>query len=228
MRFGLPFTQSWRFHWNRTEWNYTFSTCASVFLFIDFLLGRRTEARNLNDKNISEPFLAQLSVNDKYRYYIISICFCVKYGLVSLSLFHYQDRFGRGAVSKKCVSQSKLPLPLSIKNWWHGCGGITRDWINTAPASPLTSLALRASETIDAGTSVGSDAASTVLAAILAHRCRRRRQGRQYDTRPLSLSFPSLTSTDPLPSFSQLAYITSTLTHALALRALYCEHVWGF
>lgn len=36
--------------------------------------------------------------------------------------------------------------------------------------SPVVSLALRASETVDTGTSVGSDAAPTVLAAILTHR----------------------------------------------------------
>lgn len=36
--------------------------------------------------------------------------------------------------------------------------------------SPVVSLALRASETIDTCTSVGSDAAPTVLAAILTHR----------------------------------------------------------
>lgn len=36
--------------------------------------------------------------------------------------------------------------------------------------SPVVSLALRASETVDAGTSVGPNAAPTVLAAILTHR----------------------------------------------------------
>lgn len=36
--------------------------------------------------------------------------------------------------------------------------------------SPVVSLALRASETVDAGTSVGPDAAPTVLAAVLTHR----------------------------------------------------------
>lgn len=37
-------------------------------------------------------------------------------------------------------------------------------------SGPVVSLALRASETIDTGTSVGSDAAPTVLAAVLTHR----------------------------------------------------------
>lgn len=39
----------------------------------------------------------------------------------------------------------------------------------------LTSLALRASETVDAGASVGSDAAAAVLTAVLTHRWRRQR-----------------------------------------------------
>lgn len=56
-------------------------------------------------------------------------------------------------------------------------------------ARSLTSLALRASETVDAGTSVGSDAAPTVLAAALAHRCRRQRDEGETGLHTHALSF---------------------------------------
>lgn len=42
--------------------------------------------------------------------------------------------------------------------------------LSEAGSCPVVSLALRASETIDTGTSVGPDASPTVLAAILTHR----------------------------------------------------------
>lgn len=42
--------------------------------------------------------------------------------------------------------------------------------LSEAGSCPVVSLALRASETIDTGTSVGPDASPTILAAIFTHR----------------------------------------------------------
>lgn len=105
----------------------------------------------------------------------------------------YKIAISGGPLKYPCKTWSKEQFQqASLTFYWLVID--SRDYCYSKRVLVLTSLALRASETIDTGTSVGSNAAPTILAAVLTHSYRKQKKTDQLkeESHKVMLFFHSL------------------------------------